>query len=75
MDAISPIQSRAARVLLIWQQADTADQAKLSLDTIRNFETGRQKVSDATVLVIRQAYELAGIVFLDGDGVRRRADQ
>jgi transcriptional regulator with XRE-family HTH domain len=67
-----PDQSRAARGLLDWSQAELAARSNLSESTIRDFEKGRRIPSINNLAAIRRALELAGVEFMDGDqpGVR-----
>jgi transcriptional regulator with XRE-family HTH domain len=67
-------QIKAARALLEWSQEDLADRAKLSIITIRRFESrSKERVSDDARLKMEAAFEAAGIEFTNGDapGVRR----
>jgi transcriptional regulator with XRE-family HTH domain len=59
------MQSRAARGLLHWSQARLAKEAGVSTLTVRNYEAGATKPIPATLAVIRQALERAGIEFVD----------
>jgi transcriptional regulator with XRE-family HTH domain len=66
-------QFRAARGLLGWSQTDLAKAAKLSLPTIKRFETAAgAQVSVDAVAKMRQAVERAGVEFTNGTrpGVR-----
>jgi transcriptional regulator with XRE-family HTH domain len=65
-------QSRAARGLLDWSQAELAARSNLSESTIRDFEKGRRVPSINNLAAIRRALEAAGVEFIDGDqpGVR-----
>jgi transcriptional regulator with XRE-family HTH domain len=67
-------QIRGARGLLGWSQTDLAKAAGLSEPTIKRFETGLAKVSDAAVAKMVSALEAAGVEFTNGDqpGVRLR---
>ena len=69
---MSPDQSRAARGLLDWSQAELAARSNLSESTIRDFEKGRRVPSINNLAAIRRALEAAGVEFIDGDqpGVR-----
>jgi transcriptional regulator with XRE-family HTH domain len=72
-------QSRAARGLLDWTQADLANAATLGLATIKNFESGRRETTLANQNAIRRALEDAGIEFIaarggKGVGVRLREE-
>ena len=67
-------QIRAARGLLGWSQADLAKAAGLSEPTVKRFETGLTKVSEAAVAKIVAALNKAGIHFTNGlePGVKMR---
>jgi transcriptional regulator with XRE-family HTH domain len=69
---MTPDQSRAARGLLDWSQAELAARSNLSESTIRDFEKGRRVPSINNLAAIRRALEAAGVDFIDGDqpGVR-----
>jgi len=69
---MTPDQSRAARGLLDWSQAELAARSNLSESTIRDFEKGRRVPSINNLAAIRRALEVAGVQFIDGDqpGVR-----
>jgi transcriptional regulator with XRE-family HTH domain len=62
------MQSRAARGLLHWSQARLAQEAGVSTLTVRNYEAGATKPIPATLTVIQQALERAGIEFVDEGG-------
>ncbi|MGW9332309.1 helix-turn-helix domain-containing protein [Bosea sp. NPDC055594] len=64
---ITPAQSRAARGLLGWSQTDLAGAAKVSISTIRDYETGKRQPIANNLSAIRLALEAAGMVFV-GDG-------
>lgn len=69
-------QCRAARSLLDWTQQELADAARIGVATIRQFEGGATEPRHATLAILRQALELAGIEFIEengtGEGVRFR---
>jgi transcriptional regulator with XRE-family HTH domain len=69
---MTPDQSRAARGLLDWSQAELAARSNLSESTIRDFEKGRRVPSINNLAAVRRALEAAGVQFIDGDqpGVR-----
>ena len=69
---ITPEQIRAARALLRLDQASVAQDAGISVVTLRRFEEqhGLSKVAPATVDQVRQVLEKAGAEFID-HGVRR----
>jgi DNA-binding transcriptional regulator YiaG len=71
---MSPEQCRAARGWLGWTQQQLADQAKIGLSTLRDFEARRRKPIPNNLAAIKGALEAAGIEFANGDvpGVRLR---
>jgi DNA-binding transcriptional regulator YiaG len=73
---IRPEQCRAARGLLDWSQQELAARAGVGIVTLRQLEAGAHEPRRATLMVIRQALESAGIQFIDenggGPGVRLR---
>jgi transcriptional regulator with XRE-family HTH domain len=76
---ISKEQSRAARGLLDWSQAQLAARSNLGESTIRDFEKGRRVPSPNNLAAIKAALEGAGVIFFDdgvimdgGPGVRLR---
>ncbi|WP_182177873.1 helix-turn-helix domain-containing protein [Methylobacterium radiotolerans] len=64
---MSPSQCRAARALLGLTQQDLAGMARVSVVTVSGFEAAKTKPQRATVEVLRQALERAGVAFLEGD--------
>ena len=73
---INSAQCRAARGLLAWNQQDLADAAGVGIVTIHQLEAGTSEPRRATLQVIRHAFEVAGVEFIDenggGPGVRLR---
>ena len=73
---ITPAQCRAARGLLDWTQQELADQARVGVVTVRQFEAGGGTPRRATLYVIQRAFELAGVALINdssgGPGVRLR---
>jgi transcriptional regulator with XRE-family HTH domain len=70
-------QIRAARGLLDWAQAELAKAAGLSEVAVKNLERGRTDPRASTLTAIQEAFDRAGLVFLDpgdtrngGSGVR-----
>jgi transcriptional regulator with XRE-family HTH domain len=61
-------QCRGARALLDWTQQQLADASTIGVATIRQFEGGATEPRQATLLVLRQALEAAGIEFIDENG-------
>jgi transcriptional regulator with XRE-family HTH domain len=76
---ITSSQCRAARGLLDWTQQELADAARIGVATIRLFEGDATESRQATLSVLRRAFELAGVEFIDenggGPGVRLRKRQ
>jgi transcriptional regulator with XRE-family HTH domain len=71
MVTISPAQCRAARALLDWQQRDLAKKSGVSKQAILQFERGRRASWPRTLDDLREAFEDAGVEFLDAQvGVR-----
>jgi len=74
--AIFPEQSRAARALLNWSQAELAKKAKVAKQTLADFERSARQPYERTLADIRAALERAGIEFIaengGGAGVRLR---
>jgi transcriptional regulator with XRE-family HTH domain len=74
---LSGIQIRAARALLGWNQARLAEQAGLSVITVKRLEAAGEDIHAhfATILKVKTAFEDAGVLFLGeesglGYGVR-----
>ena len=65
---ITPSQCRAARGVLDWTQQELADAARIGVATIRLFEGEAAESRHATLAVLRRAFELAGIEFIDENG-------
>jgi hypothetical protein len=67
---ISSAQMRAARALLRWTALDLAAESKVGVATIRRVEVvdGEIPVTLANEAAIRQAFEAAGIEFIEGNG-------
>lgn len=77
--SVLPRQSRAARELLGWTQADLAEAATLGLATVKNFESERRETTAANLKAIQRALEEAGVELIPakggkGVGVRLRED-
>jgi transcriptional regulator with XRE-family HTH domain len=76
---ITPSQCRAARGLLDWSQQELANRAEVGVVTVRQLEAGSHEPRRATVIVIRQCFEAAGVEFIDenggGPGVRLKQTQ
>ena len=66
---ITPRQSKAARALLNWTQADLADHSGVKIGTVKDFESERHLLNSKALGAIARAYQKAGLVLLfDGDG-------
>ena len=72
-------QCRAARGLLDWSQQDLATKAGVGVVTVRQIDAGSTEPRRATLVVLKQAFEEAGVEFIDenggGPGVRLRKRQ
>jgi transcriptional regulator with XRE-family HTH domain len=70
-------QCRAARALLRWTQGDLSKASDVTTRTIADFERGARTPHARTLRDLRQAFEEAGIVFMNGDepGVRLKKKQ
>jgi transcriptional regulator with XRE-family HTH domain len=66
---ITPDQIRAARALKNWSQSDLAERVGMATPSIGNIEAGKHIASPHTQKAIIEAFEIAGIEFIDG-GVR-----
>ena len=74
---MSPAQCRAARGLLNWKRSALVV-AGVDERTVRRFENGEGVPRPASLLVIRQALEAAGVLFIEenadgGPGVRLKS--
>jgi len=71
---LTPAQCRAARGLIDWSQRQLAEAAGVGVATIRLFEAGKGEQRRATLSVIKNAFEAAGVEFTNGNqpGVRLR---
>ena len=65
---LSPAQCRAARALLNWSQEDLVVRSKITKKTIADFERGATQPRAQTLAQITQAFQAAGIEFLNGKG-------
>jgi DNA-binding XRE family transcriptional regulator len=64
-------QCRMARAALRWEMQQLADKARISRNTVIRLEGEQGTPIPATLTVIRQAFEAAGVEFIPG-GVRLR---
>lgn len=58
-------QSRAARALLGWSQTDLANASRVSISTIRDYETEKRVPIPNNLAAIRAALEAAGVQFVE----------
>ena len=65
---ITSAQCRAARGLLSWSQQNLADRAGVGIMTIHQLEKDGSQPRRATLDVVRRAFELAGVEFIDENG-------
>jgi len=76
---ITASQCRAARGLLDWTQQKLADAARIGVATVRQFEADGAETRHTTLVVLKWAFETAGVEFIDenggGSGVRLRKRQ
>lgn len=69
MDRPTPAQIRAARGMLDWSMTNLADAARVSVSTIKRYESeGDQPVSADTIALMQDALETEGVRFLSDDG-------
>jgi transcriptional regulator with XRE-family HTH domain len=66
-----PAQIRAARALLGWRQEDLSRASGVGTATIHRIEKGDSPIRGyvSTLVRIQEAFEDAGILFIDDDGV------
>ncbi len=68
-------QIRAARALIGWSQGDLAERAELSQTGIARIENGTNQPSSTTLAKIVDAFDSAGIEFIDDSGVKKRTNE
>ncbi|WP_308737965.1 helix-turn-helix domain-containing protein [Rhizobium sp. TH2] len=66
----TPVQVRAARVLLGWSQQKLADEADVSRSTLALVERGDNLANNASRERIQRALEKAGLEFLPPDATK-----
>jgi transcriptional regulator with XRE-family HTH domain len=76
---VSGNQIKAARALIGMEQAELADKAGVSINTVRNMEAAgadEVRVRSDTLFRVQEALKAAGVIFVeengDGPGVRMR---
>jgi transcriptional regulator with XRE-family HTH domain len=74
---IYPLQIRAARALLDWNQQELAERSAVGLATIKRIEAAGTELTGTakTLFRIQKTLEAAGVIFIDatdehGPGVR-----
>jgi transcriptional regulator with XRE-family HTH domain len=67
-------QIRAARALLNWSQADLARAAEMATSSIKKIESESSSARKETLAHIHNAFDLNGIEFMAGTGVRLKND-
>lgn len=67
-ESITREQSRAARALLDWSQGDLSEAAKISRQTVVDFERGARMPYRNNLDAIRSALEKAGVEFIPENG-------
>ena len=65
-------QARMARAALQWKVEDVAEKAGLSRMTIMRLEGEQVRPNRATLAVLRQTFEAAGVEFIGDTGVHVR---
>jgi transcriptional regulator with XRE-family HTH domain len=66
---LDPIQTKAARALLGWNQQQLAQKANVAPSTIADFERGKRSPVTNNLEAIRAAFESAGVSLLPGGAV------
>ena len=74
-EPLNPAQVRAARALLAWSQQDLARNAQVGASTVADFERGQRTPVPNNADAMRSALEDAGVKFMAGGAVLRRAYQ
>jgi transcriptional regulator with XRE-family HTH domain len=72
---LTPEQSRAARGLVGWTQERLAQEARVGLSTVRDFESRRRSPIENNLRAVQRALEAAGVEFTNGNqpGVRMKS--
>jgi transcriptional regulator with XRE-family HTH domain len=70
---LSAAQSRAARALLNWSQAELAKAASIAQQTVVDFERGARTPYQKNLTAMRRALETAGVEFFNDTGVKLKA--
>jgi transcriptional regulator with XRE-family HTH domain len=72
---ITARQIRAARGLLAWSGEQLAEKAGLTRPAISNIESEKVNPNDSSLASIAAVFDLNGVEFLDGDGVKLRQQE
>jgi DNA-binding transcriptional regulator YiaG len=70
---LTPAQCRAARNVLSWTLDDLAHAAGISIFTVRDFEGAKRTPDRPTLVLMRRAFEGAGVKFCERSGDVRLA--
>jgi ribosome-binding protein aMBF1 (putative translation factor) len=68
---MNPGQIRAARALLGWSRVELAKEARISAATVKNIESGRTCMHEATRFLVEEAFLKQRIIFTSAGGVER----
>jgi transcriptional regulator with XRE-family HTH domain len=60
--------------MLGWDQTELAERAGVSVKTIKRFESTSGRIDGHSVYSVKNAFELSGIEFLDGEDFRGRGE-
>lgn len=63
-----PMQCRAARALLDWSREQLSQASGVSLATLADFEVGKRRPYDRTLVDVQVALEKAGVEFIPQNG-------
>jgi DNA-binding XRE family transcriptional regulator len=78
-DRLSAAQCRGARAMIGWSQNQLSEAAKVSRQTVVDFERGARTPYPNNLTALRTALEAAGVIFVDengeGPGVRLRKER
>lgn len=72
---LTPAQCRAARGFLNWTLADLAEASGISRASLNAFERGNSNMKADTMAAIQNAFDQAGMEFLDEYGVQQRGEK
>ena len=72
---ITPRQIRAARGLLEWSGDDLAAKADVTRATLSKIESDLVQPQERTLARIAEVFDLHGVEFLEGDGVKMRQQE